>query len=213
MTVASALATGKIVGSVLMLVAAIIALFVIDWSFALVGLAIFPSLFALNVVYSRLMSPRIGRAQAMRGETSAIAHESFDGALVIKTMGREQEETARFAARAHDLRDAMISVGRLRGAFDPMLDALPSIGTLAVLVVGLIRLRQGAVGIDEVVSVSVLFTVLAFPVRAIGSVLTGLPRSVVGWGRVRRGLTATGDMPYGGRTLTPGPTQPASPRL
>ncbi len=32
-------------------------------------------------------------AQQMRAEVSAIAHESFDGALVVKTMGREAEET------------------------------------------------------------------------------------------------------------------------
>jgi ATP-binding cassette subfamily B protein len=201
------------VGTLLMLVAAIVSLFAIDWSFALVGLAIFPSLFALNVVYSRLMSPRIGRAQAMRAETSAIAHESFDGALVVKTMGREREETDRFASRAADLRDAMINVGRLRGMFDPMLDALPSLGTLAVLVVGLIRLRQGAVRIDEVVSVAFLFTVLAFPVRAIGWVLTELPRSVVGWQRVQGVLTATGDMPYGRKVLTTATTVPASLRM
>ena len=42
-----------------------------------------------------------------------------------------------------------------------------------------------------------LFTVLAFPVRAIGWVLTELPRSVVGWERVSQVLTATGDMRYG----------------
>jgi ABC-type multidrug transport system fused ATPase/permease subunit len=201
------------VGTLLMLVAAIVALLMVDWTFALVGLAVFPSLFALNVVYSRLMSPRIGRAQALRAETSAIAHESFDGALVVKTMGREQEETQRFAAKAQELRDAMISVGRLRGLFDPLLDALPSLGTLAALVVGVIRLRQGAVDIEQVVSVAFLFTVLAFPVRAIGWVLTELPRSVVGWERVQRVLTATGDMPYGTRSPAVPLEVPASLRF
>jgi len=95
----------------------------------------------------------------------------------------------------------MIRVGRLRGLFDPLLDALPSLGSLAVLVVGVIRMRQGAVTVDEVFSVAFLFTVLAFPVRAIGWVLTELPRSVVGWERVSKVLTATGDMAYGDRGL------------
>ena len=40
------------------------------------------------------MSPRQARAQQLRAEVSAIAHESFDGALVVKTMGREADETA-----------------------------------------------------------------------------------------------------------------------
>jgi ABC-type multidrug transport system fused ATPase/permease subunit len=189
------------VGTLLMLVAAIGSLFAVDWTFALVGLAIFPTLFGLNVFYSKLMSPRIARAQALRADTSAIAHESFDGALVVKTMGRESEETERFETKANDLRDAMINVGRLRGLFDPLLETLPSLGSLAVLVVGAIRLQQGAVTVPDVVSVAFLFTVMAFPVRAIGWVLTELPRSVVGWQRVQYVLTATGDMRYGISTL------------
>lgn len=192
------------VGTLVMLVAAIGSLFATDWVLALVGVAVFPMLFALNVVYSRRMAPRQARAQQLRAEVSAIAHESFDGALVVKTMGREAQETVRFSARAAQLRDALISVGRLRGVFDPMLETLPSLGTLAVLLVGAVRLRQGAVSVTELVSVAFLFTVLAFPVRAIGWVLAELPRSVAGWDRVQRVLTATGDMPYGDRVRPPG---------
>ncbi|MDQ7904563.1 ABC transporter ATP-binding protein [Phytohabitans sp. ZYX-F-186] len=185
------------VGTLIMLAGAFVSLFATDWVLALVGAAIFPALFALNVVYSRRMAPRQIRAQALRGDVSAIAHESFDGALVVKTMGREAEETARFATRAAELRDSLIAVGRLRGVFDPMLETLPSLGTLAVLLVGAWRLRQGAVTVTELVSVAFLFTVLAFPVRAIGWVLAELPRSVAGWDRVRRVLGAEGEMPYG----------------
>ncbi|MGB2569578.1 ABC transporter ATP-binding protein [Micromonospora citrea] len=198
------------VGTLVMLVGAIASLFLTDWALALVGLAVFPALFALNVVYSRRMAPRQARAQRLRAEVSGIAHESFDGALVVKTMGREAQETNRFSARAGELRDALISVGRLRGVFDPLLETLPSLGTLAVLVVGTVRLRQGAISVSELVSVAFLFTVLAFPVRAIGWVLAELPRSVAGWDRVRRVLDATGEMPYGDRRLDPDPSTSAT---
>jgi ABC-type multidrug transport system fused ATPase/permease subunit len=189
------------VGTLVMLVAAIAALFTVDWVLACVGCLIFPALFGLNVVYSRRMAPRQARAQLLRAEVSAIAHESFDGALVVKTMGRESAETARFSAKADELRDALIRVGRVRGLFDPLLEALPSLGTLGVMLVGAVRLRGGAVTLDEVVTVAFLFTVLAFPVRAIGWVLAELPRSVAGWDRVRHVLDATGEMPYGSRGL------------
>ncbi|MER5336377.1 ABC transporter ATP-binding protein [Micromonospora sp. NPDC002717] len=197
------------VGTLVMLVGAVASLFATDWALALVGLAVFPALFALNVAYSRRMAPRQARAQRLRAEVSGIAHESFDGALVVKTMGREAQETDRFAARAGELRDALVSVGRLRGVFDPVLETLPSLGTLAVLVVGTFRLRQGAISVAELVSVAFLFTVLAFPVRAIGWVLAELPRSVAGWDRVRRVLDATGEMPYGDTTLDPADLRPA----
>jgi ATP-binding cassette subfamily B protein len=196
------------VGTLFMLVVAIAGLFAVDWAFGLVALALFPLLFGLNAVFSRRMAPRVARAQALRAQVSAVAHESFDGALVVKTMGREAAETERFAARTRQLRDAMVDVGRVRGVFDPLIEALPNIGTLLVLVVGLIQLRQGAATVEEIFSVSFLFSMLAVPIRSIGWTLTEIPRSVAGWDRVWAVLTATGDMPYGHRRL---PTPAGAP--
>jgi ATP-binding cassette subfamily B protein len=185
------------VGTVIMLVVATGALFATDWVLALVGLLVFPAVFAVNVAYSRRMSPRMTRAQRLRAELSALAHESFDGALVVKTLGREGAEADRFGTKAAELRDALVAVGRVRGLFDPAMDALPQLGTLVVLLVGAMRLNAGVVSVQDVVSVAFLFTVLAFPIRAIGWVLGELPRSVVGWDRIQGVLTATGSMPYG----------------
>jgi ABC-type multidrug transport system fused ATPase/permease subunit len=185
------------VGTIVMIFAAVISLFFTDWVLALVGVTLFPALFGLNLVYSRRMSPRQIRAQQLRAKVSAVAHESFDGALVVKTMGREADESQRFGVFVSELRDALISVGRLRGLFDPVLDSLPSAGTLAVLLLGAWRLQSGAITVAELISVAFLFTVLAFPVRAIGWVVAELPRSVAGWDRVQAVLGATGDLAYG----------------
>jgi ABC-type multidrug transport system fused ATPase/permease subunit len=185
------------VGTIVMIVAAVVSLFFTDWVLAMVGVCLFPLLFGMNYIYSRRMSPRQIRAQQLRGRVSAVAHESFDGALVVKTMGREADESKRFQVHVTELRDALISVGRLRGLFDPLMDALPSIGTLAVLLLGAWRLQTGAMSVAELVSVAFLFTVLAFPVRAIGWVVAELPRSVAGWERVQAVLAAEGDLAYG----------------
>ena len=196
------------VGTIVMIVAAVVSLFFTDWVLALVGVCLFPALFGLNYVYSRRMSPRQIRAQQLRGKVSAVAHESFDGALVVKTMGREADESKRFQVHVTELRDALISVGRLRGLFDPLMDSLPSVGTLAVLLLGAWRLQTGALSVAELVSVAFLFTVLAFPVRAIGWVVAELPRSVAGWERVQAVLAAEGDLEYGSQE--PASTGPAA---
>jgi ATP-binding cassette, subfamily B, bacterial len=190
------------VGTIVMIFAAVIVLFLTDWVLALVGVTLFPLLFGLNYIYSRRMSPRQIRAQQMRAKVSAVAHESFDGALVVKTMGREEDESRRFGVFVTELRDALISVGRLRGLFDPLMDSLHSLGTLAVLLLGAWRLQTGAITVTELVSVAFLFTVLAFPVRAIGWVVAELPRSVAGWERVQAVLGATGDLAYGSATTS-----------
>src|SRR4030095_13562008 len=135
-------------------------------------------------------------AQALKGELSGIAHESFDGALVVKALGREADETTRFAAAARELRDPNTAGGRVRGAFDPVLEALPSFGVLAVLLVGSARIAAGTLDPGALVSVAYLLMVVAFPVRAIGWVLGELPRAVVGWRRVDQVLQESGALPY-----------------
>ena len=189
------------VGVIVMLVATLGLLFVTDPVLALVGSIVFPSIAVLTVVYSRRMSPLMTQAQHLRGEVSGIAHESFDGALVVKTLGREADETARFRAKALELRDTMTAIGRVRGLFDPIMEALPTVGVLAVLLAGTSRVGSGDIDAGELVRVAYLFTLLAFPVRAIGWVLNELPRSVVGWDRVQRVLTATGAQEHGTSSL------------
>ncbi|WP_200824147.1 ABC transporter ATP-binding protein [Nonomuraea solani] len=195
------------VGVIVMLFTAAIAMVLTDPVLALVGFLIFPAIALLNLVYQRRLSPLATRAQQLRAEVSEIAHESFDGALVVKTLGREELETDRFRRRAHELRDANIAVGRVRGLFDPMLEALPTLGVLAVLAVGAGRLSASAIDAGDLVQVAYLFTLLAFPIRALGWVLAELPRSVVGWERVQAVLDATGSMEYG--SATTGSTTPA----
>ena len=196
------------VGVVVMLVTAAIGMLFTDLPLALVGFLIFPAIALLNLVYQRRLSPLATRAQQLRAEVSEIAHESFDGAMVVKTLGREDLETERFQRRAHELRDANVAVGRVRGLFDPMLEALPTLGVLAVLGVGALRLSAGAIDSGQLVQVAYLFTLLSFPIRALGWVLAELPRSVVGWSRVQAVLEAEGSMEYG-RTVPAG-AEPAA---
>jgi ABC-type multidrug transport system fused ATPase/permease subunit len=191
------------VGVLAMIVVAVVAMLTADLVLAVIGLLVFPAIFGLNVVYQRLLSPLVTRAQALRAEVSEVAHESFDGAVVVKTLGRESEETERFATSAYALRDANVAVGKVRGLFDPALEALPSLGVLAVLVLGTSRILSGATDPGDVVQVAYLFTIVAFPIRAIGWVLGELPRSVVGWDRVNAVLDATGEMTYGTRSAAP----------
>ncbi|NUS72550.1 MAG: ABC transporter ATP-binding protein [Corynebacteriales bacterium] len=179
------------VGTVAMVVVAIVALFVTDWALALFGLALFPLIFFMNMLYSSVLTPRTRTAQKLRGEVSAVAHESFDGALIVKALGRGEHESVRFETKVNQLRDAQVSVGRIRGLFNPAMDALPALATVAALFVGVVRLQSGAVTIADLVTVAYLLTAVAFPLRSFGWVLGELPRSIAGWERIRGVLDAS----------------------
>ena len=189
------------VGTIFMMIVAVVQMLLVDTSMALVGLLIFPLLIVVNLVFQRLSSPLFTRIQQLRAQLSEVAHESFEGALVIKTLGRETDETDRFASKAHQLRDLGIRAGRIRAAFDPILLALPEVGVLAVLIVGAIRVRAGEVHPGAVVTIAYLLTVVAFPISSLGWMLAEFPRSVVGYQRVRRVLDERSETVYGDQTV------------
>ena len=152
---------------------------------AVIGLVLLPTLVVLNLLYQRVVEEPARGEQARIGDVSAVAHESFDGAMVVKTLGAEDAETARFGRVAEELRDAKVRVSVLRARFDALLDAVPAVGTIAVLVVGAWRVEVGAISPGTLVAFVNLLTLLVFPLRLIGYVLGDLPRTVAGWDRVQ----------------------------
>jgi ATP-binding cassette subfamily B protein len=188
-------------GTVVMMAIAVVQMLWADAVLAMVGLLVFPAVVVANLAYQRLASPLMTLAQGLRAEVSEIAHESFDGAMVVKTLGREGEETQRFRAKAHELRDVNTRAGAIRAAFDPTLASLPNVGVLVVLAVGTSRVLAGHTGAGDVVTIAYLLTIVSFPIRAIGWLLGEFPRSVVGFRRTRHVLNATGAMEHGDSTL------------
>jgi ATP-binding cassette, subfamily B, bacterial len=185
------------VGASILLVVTGALLIVTDPALAAIGFSVGPLLGFANWFYQRRMRAAATVAQQARADVAEVAHESFDSALVVKTMGREAEESARFGAISDDLRDKMIRVGRLRAFFDPVIEALPNVGILLVLLVGAVRVRDGALSPGDLVLFAYLFRLVALPMRVFGWLLGELPRSIVGWERVSRVLQAEGDMFYG----------------
>ncbi|MEM7338352.1 MAG: ABC transporter ATP-binding protein [Actinomycetota bacterium] len=155
------------------------ALFLVDPFIAVVALLIFPALTLLNRVYSSRIEKPAAQVQAGVGAVSAIAHESFDGALVVKTLGRAEAESARFEVATQSLRDHRMQVGFIRAVFESAMDALPNLGIVAVVVIGALRIDAGAMTTGDLVQVAALFTVLALPMRVFGFFLEMVPPSVV----------------------------------
>ncbi len=193
------------VGVIVMLVVTAVLLVSTDPFLALIGFLVGPMLGASNYVYQRRMRVVAAEAQRLRAEVSETAHESFDAALVVKTMGREAAEVDRFADRSDALRDRMIQIGRLRAVFDPVMEALPNVGILLVLFVGARRAAAGAITPGDLVTFAYLFRLVALPMRVFGWLLGELPRAVVGMERIDSVLDEGDHVSYGtGRTHADG---------
>lgn len=172
------------VGSFVMMFAAGYSMWRMDPWLAVTGLAVVPVIFAINFAYEKIITPRWDLGQSLRADVSTIAHESFEGGTVVKALGAEKRETERFAKATLGLRDADVRVGRTSAWFEPLMDLIVPLGSVALMIVGAVRADAGAVSVGNVVSAIYLVTLMAVPIRGLGWVLGQMPQALVAFRRV-----------------------------
>ncbi|MDH5371350.1 MAG: ABC transporter ATP-binding protein/permease [Acidimicrobiia bacterium] len=162
------------------------------WS--LVGLLV---IVAIDVKGAWTVYPLWEDVQEQRGRLWSLAHEAFDGALTIKSLGREQMVAERFGVSSDDVRDGIINVNSRWVTYQAIIRALPAALILVLIYAGASRIKAGAISAGDLVTVTYLLSLLAFPVQLIGFVLFDLSASIAGWQRVQRVFDADEFMKYG----------------
>jgi ATP-binding cassette subfamily B protein len=174
------------IGVFALILFALLSLAFVDIWMMLLALLLFPALALLNRLYTQRVERPAEQVQEEVGAVSRIVHESFDGALVVKTLGRSHLEIARLQTAAERLKTTRIYVGRLRGSFEPVLQGLPAVGSIALLALGSYEISIGRINTGNLVQGIALFSILAFPMQVLGYFLEELPRAVVSTARLDR---------------------------
>jgi ATP-binding cassette, subfamily B, bacterial len=167
---------------------------------ALIGLAV---VIAIDIHGSWVTFGQWEAVQASRGKLSSIAHESFDGALTVKALGKEEAVADRFAESSDLLRDKLIRVLSTWTKYQVVIRALPQLLILVLIVVGSYRVGLGRISPGNVVQVAYLLSLMAFPIQLIGFVLWDLAGSLAGWRRVDSVLAADEHVDYGELAAVP----------
>ena len=160
-------------------------LVIIDTPLGLLAVTVIPLLFALNLGYQRRIDRHFDSAQKALGDLSEAVHESFDGVMVVKAFGAEDREHVRLATISSKLKEARIRAVNARAVFEALVDGTPSLVNVALIAYGAVRVRSGDLTIGELSSFIYLFTLLVFPLRIIGYLLSEIPHSSSGFKRVR----------------------------
>jgi ABC-type multidrug transport system fused ATPase/permease subunit len=174
---------------VVLLVVASTWLLATDLALGLFAVAVMPVMLAFNMAYQRRIDRYYRLAQDELGNLSEAAHESFDGVLVVKAFGAEDRETERLAMISRRLQGARTRAVTIRSAFEAVIDATPSLVNVAVIALGALRIRSGAMTIGELSSFVYLFTLVSMPLRIVSYLFSELPHSLSGWDRVQEVLS------------------------
>ncbi|MBT8207568.1 MAG: ABC transporter ATP-binding protein/permease, partial [Acidimicrobiia bacterium] len=172
-------------GVVFLVAFSAISLIRIDPLVALIALAAFPAMIVINSVYSRIIEKPLASVQEAVAQLTGTAHASFEGALIVKTLGRRPQEVARFDVEADRLRERRVHVGYIRAIVELFIQSVPVLATLAVVIFGAYRVEAGVMSAGDIVTVAALFSALAIPMHVFGFLLESLIPSVVAWNRLR----------------------------
>jgi ABC-type multidrug transport system fused ATPase/permease subunit len=185
-------------GASLLLLGTVVMISLLDPVIALVTLGSLALIVMIDIRGSWSSFEAFQEVQRLRGEVSRVGHESFDGALTIKALGREEYETRRFEDASEELRDRIIHVNRIFSTYRVVVEALLSGIAVAVLVVGAFRIEAGAVSPGDLVTVAYLLTLLFIPIRIVGFVVWDMSHALAGWRRVQRVHESDELVAYGG---------------
>jgi ABC-type multidrug transport system fused ATPase/permease subunit len=185
------------IGSSLLLVGTVVLVLVIDLWLAVAAFFCLGAIVAVNMQGAWRMFTAFREVQDLRGKVSSIAHESLDGALTIKALGRIDTETDRFRNASENLRDKLIYTLQMMATYRVGVEGLLSAVTIIMLVAGAMRINSGAVTAGDIVTITYLLSLLFIPIRIIGFVLWSIATSRAGWERVQNVYDVRDLVPYG----------------
>ncbi len=171
-------------GATLLLVGTMILVFVLDPVLGLISMGFLLVVVAIELRGAWVTFGLVEEIQKRRGDLAAAAHESFDGALTVKALGREEWETERFTERSDSLRKRLINITIVWESFKAAVQNVPSAAQIVIIAVGVFRLADGLLTAGDIVSVAYLLTLLFWPIQLIGFVFFDLAASSAHWERI-----------------------------
>ncbi|MFF0147786.1 ATP-binding cassette subfamily B protein [Amycolatopsis sulphurea] len=158
-------------GNILLVLLSLTVMLVLSPLLALVSLIVVPALLALSYRMRRRIFPATWAAQQREGDLVQIVDEDINGVRVVKAFGQEQRELARVAKTAGDVYSTNLRAVRLQSRYQPLLQAIPSLGQVAVLVVGGWLALHHGLSLGTFLAFSTYVAQLMAPARQLAGVL------------------------------------------
>jgi ABC-type multidrug transport system fused ATPase/permease subunit len=174
------------IGSSLLIVGIVAAMFSLNWQLALATFLILPFMFASSIFLSRRARRAFRETRKTIGSVSADLEENISGVRVAQAFAREDENIERFDELNRANRDANVSAQGVVAAFSPTLDVLSTIGLAIVIGLGGYMALQDPPLITVGVIVSFLVYVRRFfqPIQQLAQLYAQLQSALAGAERI-----------------------------
>jgi ATP-binding cassette, subfamily B, bacterial len=174
-----------IVSSNLLLVA--LSLAVMLWLaplLALVGFVVVPVLAVLSYRMRAKVFPASWDGQQREGEVVQMVDEGLNGVRVVKAFGQERRELERVTEGSRVLYGSQMREVRLQSRFQPVLQAMPALGQVAILALGGWMTMRHQISLGTFLAFSTYMAQLVSPAQRLANVITVAQQARAGVERI-----------------------------
>ena len=176
--------------SVLMVAVMAPILFMRDTALATMAVCLMPLLAIGAFIFFSRVRRQFQVTDEAEGAMTAVLQENLAGIRVVRAFARQQHEMDRFAAKNRVFRDHLYRVNTLEAIYWAISNCLSMTQIGIVLIAGGMFLAAGAISVGELFIFMSLVTMVVWPVRRLGEVLTDSSKAVVALGRINHILEA-----------------------
>ncbi|MFZ0384649.1 MAG: ABC transporter ATP-binding protein [Solirubrobacteraceae bacterium] len=195
--------------SVVTILLAAIAMFILQPSLAAISLAPVPFVILIAYRYGHRSQPAMREAQQRIAELTADTEENVSGVRVVKAFAQERRQRERFAHTVERVFDQQLVATRIQAFYNPMISFLPNLGLAAILLFGGREVIHGHLSVGAFTAFYAYLLMLISPMQTLGYMLGSAQRATASGARIFEILDREPRIvsPPGAPSVPPGPGQ------
>jgi ABC-type multidrug transport system fused ATPase/permease subunit len=170
--------------SVVTILLAAVAMFILQPSLAAISLAPVPFVVLIAYRYGHRSRPAMQEAQQRIAELTADTEENVSGVRVVKAFAQERRQRERFAHTVQRVFDQQLVATRIQAFYNPMISFLPNLGLAAILLFGGREVIHGHLSVGAFTAFYAYLLMLISPMQTLGYMLGSAQRATASGARI-----------------------------
>lgn len=160
-------------------------MFLMNVKLSLIALAFIPIVIAYSAIFYMKIAKKFKYADEAEGALSAMVQENFTGVRVVRAFGRQAHEIESFDVKNDYFANYWISLGVLLSKYWGIGDLVSGLQVMLIIILGSIEAAHGVITLGEYLVFIFYNTMLVWPVRNFGRVLSEMSKTSVSLSRIK----------------------------
>ncbi len=168
----------------LLLIMSLAFMFPMNTALTLIAIAPMPIILAYSLVFHKNIGSGFEKCDENEGKLSAIAQENLTGVRVVRAFGREEYEREKFNSQNKYYTSLWVKLAKVMSRFWSISDIISGLQIMLVVVFGAVFCIRDGLTRGEYIAFISYNTMLVWPVRQLGRVISEMSKAGVSMNRV-----------------------------